>query len=261
MWNVAELTDSNLLPFFLLFVRIVTLLALLPVFGTSAPKSAMAALSFFTTILLFPVTDISHVQDVEVDLLHFAELVAQEALIGILTSLLILILFSAVQLAGYIIGFEIGFGIINVLDPLSGEQVSIFAQFMNMFALLLFFTLNIHHILLTGFAQSCVLIPIGKVSFPSEIGELLNYATDYLFLVGLKLAAPIFVTLILKQAAMGILARTVPQINIFIVGFPITIGFGLFAMSLLMIYYQEILTIHFLTMASNVETLLQLLMP
>ncbi len=244
--------------FLLVFVRMAALYGFLPIFGGSSPKSAKAGLALMTAFVIFPAVDISRI-DIEMDVMTLALLVASESLIGMLTAYLVTLMFSAVQMAGYIMGFQIGFGIVNVVDPTSGQQVSILAQFLNIMMMLLFMTFNIHHFMLLGFAEGFRLVPPGTFSPNVAMGKMLIDALGAMLVTAAQLSAPITVGLILKQLAMGILARTVPQMNIFVLGFPITIALGLFTLAVLMEPYSKTFSRMFMENLEQIDRLFGLM--
>lgn len=213
--------------FLLVFVRVTAALAFVPVLGGQAvPSHVKVGLSAMTAVIMFPLVGRQYVS-VDMDVWTMGLLVAGEAMIGLATAALVNMVFAAVQLAAGIVGFQIGFGIVNVVDPISNAQVSITGQFLNITAMLLFMSLNAHHMLISGLAESFALIPLGGFDMSAGLGEIFIRSMGAVYLTAAQIAAPILVALLLKQAAMGLIARTVPQINIFIVGFPLTIALGL----------------------------------
>jgi flagellar biosynthetic protein FliR len=252
-------TDLNQLQAFLLvFVRMGSLFAFLPVFGGTAPRQVKAALALTSTAAIFPIVDTSHVT-VDVDVLTMVVMIVGEALIGVMTAFIVNLVFAGIQTAGYIIGFQIGFGIVNVVDPASGAQVSISAQFLNILAMLLFLTLNVHHALILGFVEGFKMVPLTTFAPHPSLETFFVDAFGGMLLTAAQLSAPITVSLLLKQAAMGILARTVPQMNIFVVGFPVTIALGLFTLAFLMEAYGAVTERLFMATLGQVGVLLSAL--
>jgi len=125
---------------------------------------------------------------------------------------------------------QMGFGIVNVIDPQSNDQVSIIGQFLNILAVLLILSLDGHHIIINGLMASFEAVPLGGVVFKVPVAEKLIELANEVFTVAIKISAPIMIALFLVSVAMGVLARTVPQMNVFIVGFPIQLAVGLFVM-------------------------------
>ena len=192
----------------------------------------MGILCLFVAIIVFPaikglLPDISSVSLVEIPIK-----LAMEVLVGLSIGLIALFIFSGAQIAGQIVGMQMGFGIVNVIDPYTGTQVSILAQVQNIVAMWFFVIINGHHWFLMGIADSFNIIPLGNVRITEGlVMNLLNLCGD-VFIIGVKVGAPGIVTLLIASLMMGIIAKTVPQINILIVGFPLKVGMGLLAVGL-----------------------------
>ncbi|MGG4546579.1 flagellar biosynthetic protein FliR [Rossellomorea marisflavi] len=154
-------------------------------------------------------------------------LIMKEALVGLLIGFIAYMILSAVQIAGGLIDFQMGFAIANVIDPQTGAQSPLMGQYLYTFALLLMLTLNGHHLLLDGIFYSYRLIPIDQAWIPFGTEDMVDYvlkAFNSMFIVAFQMSIPVVATLFLVDVALGIVARTVPQLNIFVVGFPIKIA-------------------------------------
>jgi len=253
MPDVFPVDINTLQAFLLVLTRVTAALAFIPVTGgMAAPKQVRAALSIFVAIVVFPVVDISHIS-VNVDVLSIGLTIIGEFMIGALTALFVGLVFAGVQLAGAVIGFQVGFGIVNVVDPVTSAQISITSQFMNLVSMLLFLALNIHLVLIGTIANSFNIIPLGGFASHQGLLETMVRAMGAVFITGAQLAAPLTVMLLLKQVAMGLIARSVPQMNIFVVGFPVTIALGLFSMGIAMPAFGIYITKLFSRMTSQIE--------
>ena len=155
-------------------------------------------------------------------------LAVKELLVGIMIGFVFYSLFVGVQMAGAFVGFQIGFAIVNVIDPVTSQQISILAQFKFIMATLIFFLLDGHHMILQALVSSYQLVPIGEAVFNFSIHTEIARLIIGIFVIAIKLAAPVMATLILTDVGLGVVSRTVPQMNIFIVGFPLKIALGLF---------------------------------
>lgn len=216
--------------FLLVFVRIVTTVSLLPVFGSYAiPVQLKVALSLILTIIIFNSVmsagpEIAHPFSVGTFILMIVKEVAVGLGIGFVASLL----FTAVQFAGRLIDTEIGFGFVELIDPFTDEPVTVLGQLQVILFTILFLLFNGHYFLLLAIQKSFELIPLTGAHFPS--GKLAFHVTSLvgnIFILALKFSAPIYVTLVLTELSLGVVARTVPQINIFFVGLPLKITVGL----------------------------------
>lgn len=228
MPDLFPFTLETIQAFLLVLVRVTAMFAFMPVLGGQAmPAQVKMSLSMAVAVIIFPLLGTDAVS-VDMDALEMGLLVIGESMIGLAAALLVNIVFAAVQLAASVVGFQVGFGIVNVVDPISNQQVSITGQLMNITAMLLFLSLNVHHVVIAGFVESFRIIPLGEFTMRAALGEMFIQAMGMAYVMAVQIAAPMTVTLLLKQAAMGLIARTVPQVNIFIVGFPLTIALGLF---------------------------------
>ena len=186
--------------FLLILLRVSAMLAVAPVFGHRAFLArAKIGLAF---------------------------MMVREIAMGVVVGFAVLLVFIGVQFAGQLAGLQMGFGIVNVIDPHSSEQVSIIGQFLNLLALLGLLTLNGHHLILSGLVNSFDAVPLGEAVFKEPIIHKIIALSGTVFIIAVKISAPILVALFMVSVAMGILARTVPQMNVFIVGFPVQLAVG-----------------------------------
>lgn len=151
-----------------------------------------------------------------------------ELLIGIVLALVSQFFFASIQLAGQIIDTQMGFGIMNVVDPLSGTQSPLLGNFKYIIAMLVLLQIDGHHLFLQALFDTYLFIPIGGFIIGDEVIKNLIFLFGNIFSTGFKLALPIVGSLIITDLIMGIMSRTVPQMNIFMVGMPakIILGFG-----------------------------------
>lgn len=216
--------------FLLVLLRVSALLVVAPIFGHRLYLArAKVGMAFMISLVIFP-TVADGGLDIPEGFLPYAFVLVREILMGIVLGFSVLLLFIGIQFAGQLAGLQMGFGIVNVIDPQSYEQISIIGQFLNILAVLLIFSLDGHHIILNGLMASFEAVPLGGVVFKAPVATKLIALTSALFAVAIKISAPILIALFLVSVAMGVLARTVPQMNVFIVGFPVQLAVGLFVM-------------------------------
>ncbi|MCL2183575.1 MAG: flagellar biosynthetic protein FliR [Chitinispirillia bacterium] len=224
--------------YLLMFVRVITMLALLPIFGASfVPVQIKAALGLLLTSVLFSV-QLSIGLPVfpgEFTMGLFTLLVIKEAMVGLIIGFASTFLFSAVQFAGRMVDTEMGFGFVELTDPTTGEPVTVLGQLQVILFTILFLLFNGHYFMLITIQRSFEVVPMFTAVFPGGpmTSHITKMVTD-IFILGIKLAAPIFVTLFLTQVALGIVARTVPQMNIFFVGLPLKILVGIGTMMIVL---------------------------
>jgi len=160
-------------------------------------------------------------------LIELAGLALREILVGVMIGFVFTLLFMAVHGGGSIIGYQVGFHMAQVVDPTTQDQQSVMAQIWFVVAMLIFLSIDGHHLVIRAFNDSYTVMPPGHVVIASGVGDLIVRYTTYVFVVALKIAAPVMVTLFLTDVALGTVAKMMPTMNVFIVGFPLKIGVGL----------------------------------
>lgn len=185
---------------------------------------------WLAALLAFLVFMISYQEPLQIStsLFGYALQFGGELLIGCMLGFITQIIFAVFQLAGQMLDMQIGFGIVNVIDPQSGIQVPLLGNFQYVLALLCFFAINGHHVLLSCLVKSYQLLPIGGgVNLSGNLyAFIFNLAGD-MFVSAFKLALPVLGVLFIADLIVGIIARVVPQVNVFIVSMPLKIGLGL----------------------------------
>jgi flagellar biosynthetic protein FliR len=136
------------------------------------------------------------------------------------------ILFAAVEFAGTVVGFQMGLSMANVFDPQSQAQISLIGQFERIFATLIFVAMDGHLVVVQAIVRSYDLLPPGGANFSDSLTQEMIRLSAGVFTLGFQLGAPLITALFLANLTMALLARSVPQIQIFIVGFPLTLLLG-----------------------------------
>ncbi|MCD6335840.1 MAG: flagellar type III secretion system protein FliR [Candidatus Latescibacteria bacterium] len=213
--------------YLLAVVRIGGLIATAPPFSyRNVPVQIKVGLALILGLIVLPMlsTDPAAMPK---DAVSYLVLLTRETIVGLLMGYVLLLFFMGVQFSGQLVGLQMGFGIVNVLDPMSSTQISIIGEFQYLIAMLLFLAVRAHHLLIEVLVGTFKWIPVGGVRLPASLGEGLIRISAQVFVTAIKLGAPMIVTLFLTSVALGIVARTVPQMNVFIVGFPLKIAIGL----------------------------------
>ncbi len=243
--------------FFLVFVRVAAILLSAPIFSAkNIPLVIKVGLIWSVCVILFPTLDLES-NAYYSRVIPFALGVASEAMLGIIIGLSVKLIFAGIELAGQLVGYQMGFAIANVIDPQTGKQASIFAGLLNMVALLLFLTFNAHHWFLRSLVESFRLVPIFNFQFNGTLLEHLIRAGGNMFVVAIKVAAPVMAALLLSSVCMGIVARTVPKMNIFLVGMPLKIGLGMMFIAFSLPYLSAFLRNVFGDLGSNIDLILK----
>jgi flagellar biosynthetic protein FliR len=233
MVTIPAITIPDVELFFLILVRISGMIFMVPIFNDkSIPVILKVGISLLLVFLLFPLLrHQGHPPLFAGGLLMALLVIVRELAIGITVGFMAAMLLASVQTAGQLMGFQMGFSIVNVIDPVSSVQVSIIAQLQYLVALLLFLSMGAHRWFIKAMNESFQLIPLGGFSLSNDFLQLLIHYSANLFVIAIKLSAPLMVALLLCNVILGVLARTVPQMNIFIVGYPLQIGLGLLVLA------------------------------
>ncbi len=227
MPNLLLFDPTQFVGFILIFFRILGLMLLAPILGdNNIPGQIKVAIAFLLSLIFFPVVAAPRI-GTSPDVGELVFVGGVEFGIGILMGFTARLLFTGIALAGEVAGFQMGVSIANIFDPSSQTQVSMIGQIQVVFALLLFVALDGHHILINALVESYRLVPVGGIVVREEGMRLLTDQVGRIFLVGLQIGAPLIVALLAANFSMGLIARSVPQMNVIMVGFPFTIGLGL----------------------------------
>jgi flagellar biosynthetic protein FliR len=230
--------------FLLVFLRVTAILMSLPIFsGNNVPNMFKAGLSLAVALALFPVIDLAALPEMT-GWIFMTLGVISEVLLGLSVGLAIRLIMAGIQMAGQVSGYQMGLAIANIMDPATSTQTPILAQAFNLMAMLIFLAIDAHHWFFRALADSFVIIPPFEFVLSSSfIGYLMEMAGT-MFIIALKIGAPVIVVLILTSVSFGLMARTVPQMNIFIVAMPLKIVVGLlfvvFSLPYLQPYLREL---------------------
>lgn len=212
--------------FLLVLVRVSIILITLPLFDSrSIPPMMKIGLSFSISLVILPLLSVKGIPLIT-EVLPFVLGIITEMILGIAIGLSVRLLFTGVQLAGQLAGYQMGFGVVNVMDPLNSGQVSIIAQVNYLIAAMIFLTIDAHHLFIYAMAESFAIIPPLNFHVSRALTDQVVRMAAGMFITAIKIGAPVMVALLLTSAALGIVARTVPQMNIFIVAFPLKIAIG-----------------------------------
>jgi len=228
--------------FILLMMRTGGIMMTAPVFShNSIPKRIAVSMSLGLTVVLMPLM-VNTALPQAGNLVELLALCLKEILVGVMIGLVFSVIFMGIRLAGSIVGYQIGFAMANVIDPDSPDALSVLGEFWFLVATLIFLAVNGHHVVISGLVDSFRLIPLGAATPSGNVGEWLMKYSSFVFVLAVKFAAPVIITVFLTEVAMGVMARTMPQMNIFIVGFPLKIFVGLLLVGLSLPAFSYVLT-------------------
>jgi flagellar biosynthetic protein FliR len=243
--------------FMFVFVRVGAILFSVPFFGSAnIPARLKAGLSFMVSLIAYPLVKFNGIT-FPTDVFTLSLSLLSEVFIGLIIGYTSRLVFAGVQVAGHLIGFQMGFGIINVIDPTTSSQVSVTSQFENILAMLIFLSINAHHWFLKGIIDSFNLVPLFGSHFSGALANAIMEMFKNIFVIAIKLSGAVIATLFFTSVALGLIARTVPQINVFIVGFPLQIGIGLLMIGLTISFFNMAMKNIFVQMGKNMYILMK----
>jgi flagellar biosynthesis protein FliR len=210
--------------FILVFFRVISMLWFVPLLSSQLVSITFkAGISLLTAFLLFNNVPIAAPIDAFATPYLFLVLVFKEVFIGITIGFIVKIIFSSVTVAGDIVSLQTGFSFARLMDPFTMNQVSVLEQIKNTLAIMLFFSIDAHYSIFRTLAASFRELPIGAATLREPLLNYIISATSKVFSLGFKIGAPLIVTLFLVELTLRMLARMIPQVNIFIEGVPIKI--------------------------------------
>ncbi|WMT47553.1 flagellar biosynthetic protein FliR [Acidithiobacillus caldus] len=219
--------------FFWPFVRILALLSTAPVFSASAvPIQVRVGLAAIISVAIAPALP-------TLPAVHFLSgaglvLLVEQIVIGTALGFAVTLIFSAVQFAGSVISLQMGLGFSSFFDPTTGVQVPTLSNFLNLAVLLFFMALNGQLLVLVVLMRSFTVLPVDpNLVVHATAWHVLAAAGAAVFSLGMAIAAPVLGALFLVNIALGVLSKLAPQLNLFVVGFPLLIGVGLIGLYLL----------------------------
>jgi len=254
---MLEYINLAIIPVFLLiFVRIIAFFVTMPLFSyRTIPNIFKIGLSFFLAIIIFPSVNLE-----EIVLDSYVILLLKEIIIGLLIGLIAYVILSAVQIAGGFVDFQMGFAIANVVDPQTGAQSPILGQYFYIIALLFLLSVNGHYLVIDGIYNSFDFIAVDQfISFSEQsFANFVIKTFNTMFIIAFQISIPIVGCLFLVDVALGMIARTVPQLNVFVVGLPIKIFVSFVVILIFLSLYIALVRMLFSTMFEVMSTLMSL---
>jgi len=243
--------------FFLVFLRVGAIIMSIPVFDSkSIPIFFKIALAFTTSMALFPILELEPLPLIN-NIFAMGVSVAGEILLGLVIGFSVKLIFAGIQLAGQLAGYQMGMALANVMDPSASQQVPLLAQFNNLIGLLIFISINAHYWFIRALAHSFQMVPPLNVNFSGSLMEHLIKMSGNMFVIGIQIGAPVIAALLITSVAFGLIARTVPQMNVFIVAMPLKIGVGLLFLGFSLPYFSTFLQIIFNGLGENILFMLR----
>ena len=254
--NFPNFSAGQIELFFLVLLRVSTIVVMIPILGErTTPARVKGGLAILITFLVLPF--VGHPAAGAEDLFTLGLRMGGEVLIGIILGFACRLAFTGIRMAGDLISFQMGFSIANIIDPLTSDQVSVITELQYLFAALLFLGVNGHHMMIQAVSESYTVLPVLGFHMTGALAQSLVDLSRNMFVIAVKISAPVVVALLFANLGLGLIARTVPQMNVFIVGFPLKIGIGMGMLMVTLPLFAAVLTKFFLGMGAQLSQLLQ----
>ncbi|MEF9935309.1 MAG: flagellar biosynthesis protein FlhB [Clostridium sp.] len=228
-----NLNINDFLVFFLASIRVVALFLTSPIFShKQIPGSFKVGLSLSIGLLIsYSIIGTEFVMPTNnYELLMF---VFKEMMIGIAIGTVATFIFSSFRIAAHLMDFGMGFSMSQYYDPASASSATVLERFFNFIAMMIFLAFNFHHLLLTAIIKSFEVVPLGHFVITENMFNAVLDAFSHSFFVSVKIAAPIIIVMFITDFTLGLISRTVPQFQVFILGMPIKVLFGLLSLAVI----------------------------
>ena len=218
--------------FLLMFCRITSFFVVSPLFSIrQVPAPFKIGLGFFVSLIVFLASGFQYTVPMDAGYLLY---VIHEVLAGLLLGYIFYLFFAVAQISGAFVDLQMGFGMANIIDPMTGVSAPLTGNFKYFLLLAVFLAMNGHHYMLSALMDSYEWLPLAgelyKALASGSVTELLTRTVATTFILGFQLAAPIIVAMFLTDTGLGFLAKTAPQFNVFVIGLPLKILVGLLVM-------------------------------
>lgn len=241
--------------FLLVLVRVACFISIAPIFGHNSLNTRMKiSIAFFVSLILYQVVDTS--LPIYSDVLGYTTLVVEEAFVGLLLGFVAGLSMKALAIAGEFIDREIGFSMATTFDPNQG-MVTITGDLYDKIVCLVIMISNLHYYILSAAAQSFELVPVGRIVInPSLIYTSLIQFIVQMFMIGFRIAMPVFLGATMLNVILGVLAKSSPQMNMFAIGMQLKVFVGLFLLAVCIMFVPNIANYIMERMRDMIQTIL-----
>jgi len=251
-WNL----ENTVLGMAAVGIRISGLLLFAPFFGSDAVAPRIKiGLVVAITALLYPVCG---PRGLELSLSGILRVVIGELLVGLLIGLSVQLVFEAAQFAGQLMGVQVGFSLVNILDPNTQVDTPVLSLFAQTMVLLIFLRFGMHRCLLRAIAASFAYLPPGATTLPGGVAHQLLLAGGAIWLTGVEIAAPLLITTLLTDLLLGFLGKASPQLPVLFLGLSVKRMAGLLVLAVALKYWPGIFEQQFNHAARSAEQMLHL---
>jgi flagellar biosynthetic protein FliR len=228
--DIFNFDPRTVLSFYLTLFRISVVLFVMPFFGDTLPNLVKAALLLVLTLAVWPKLSFP-ASYYPANPLNITVMFAGELVLGLTLGCIVRMIIAAVQVGGAIINFQMGFSMVNSIDPLTGMEEPMTTQFIYMCTMLTFLSFNGHLHLLNALGASFDIVPPGGLFLSPQLMSEVMIFSKQMFILGVRIAAPVIMALFLVDLALALIGRTAPQMNILVMGFPLKIAVGFLFLS------------------------------
>ncbi len=221
--TLQEFLSSGVLAFMLTFVRIGTAIMIMPGLGDSfVPERIRLHIALGITLVLFPLV-LPHIPSPIPGTFQLVTLIVMEFIVGLFFGTVARILMLALDTAGMIISTTSSLSNAQLFNPTLATQGSLVGAFMSVTGVIVLFSLNLHHLLITGVIESYELFPLGSIPDTGSMANLMAHMVNESFAIGIKIGAPFLVMTLMLYIGMGVLSRLMPQMQVFMIAMPLQI--------------------------------------
>ena len=241
--------------FLLIFARVSAFIVVVPAFGgTNTPRLIKAGISFVLAGLLLPLVA-SPTSAITGGLIGFALAVLKETAVGIIMGLVCVFLLNSLTIAGQLFDMHIGFMMSNFFDPAIGAQVTLLAKFLYLVGIALFLTMNGHHMVISALFKSFQMVPLTGAEFKGDTALLLIRIFAKMITLAVQICLPVIAVALIIDVSLGLVGKTAPQLNIFMLGFPIKIAAGIMTLAVMLPMLGTVFQSLFRMMERDMHTL------
>ena len=227
-----------------------------PIFNSrSIPTLAKIGLAGLLSIIFLPLLEIPSGAGLTVlptNTLSLVLMIAQEVLVGVLIGFITGLIFTTISIAASMMSLQVGFRSANLFDPFINTPTSALEQFYTLLAIALFLNINGHHWFIQALARTFQVLPLGSFVLDQITIERLVMFTGEIFISATRIALPVMGTLLLTDLGLGLIARAVPQIQVFFLGLPVKIGLGLVTLAFTLVLTVPLIKQLFSEISSNI---------
>lgn len=249
---------SQFSTFFLVFLRAAAFMISGPLYAVKGiPPLLKVAFSLALAVVIFPVIEVK--TPLPEGFWGYGLALISETGVGLLLGSAVTIVLNSIRMAGQFIDFQIGYAVATLIDPVNGAMNTLLSQYLYLLALVFFLLMDGHYTLIMALAKSYQLVPLSTAAFNGSVSLVLLKIFSGAFTIALQVSAPVLAVLLVTDLTLGFLARTAPQINVFLTGFPIKIAVGLLTLSFLIPLLGTVLRTVFNMIEKDLYSLMRVL--